>query len=95
MHIYVGNLTLKFKDAELRKIFSKFGKVDSANVYKDRCRENSEALGFVKMLNKDEALEAISKLNGKTIKGVKIEVHVSRSRNVKRTKKTERRKKSI
>ena len=80
MHIYIGKLTLKVTGKKLRKLFSKYGTVQSAKIYEDRFREDSEALGFVEMPNNDEAKKAIEGLNGYSLKGVEIEVHAARSR---------------
>jgi RNA recognition motif-containing protein len=84
MHIYIGKLNLKVTGKKLRKLFSKYGTVTSANVYQDRFREDSEAMGFVEMPNEDEAKLAVEKLNGYSLKGVMLEVHPARSRDTDR-----------
>jgi RNA recognition motif-containing protein len=84
MHIYIGKLTIKTSGKKLRKLFGKYGSVDSANVYEDRFRADSDVMGFVEMPNESEARKAIKKLNGKLIKGVPIEVHPARSRDLDR-----------
>ncbi len=80
MHIYIGKLTSKTSSEDLKALFSKYGNVDSANVYQDRFREGSEMLGFVEMPDEEEAKEAVAKLNGKEIKGSKIDVHYARNK---------------
>ncbi|MFH1416033.1 MAG: RNA-binding protein [Elusimicrobiota bacterium] len=89
MHIYIGNLKLKTKDDHLRKLFEKYGKVDSANVYKDIFSGMYEAMGFVEMPAKKEAQTAISELDGKTFRGTKIIVHKSREKEDDRRNKLE------
>ncbi|MBN2407615.1 MAG: RNA-binding protein [Elusimicrobia bacterium] len=79
MHIYVGNLTLKVKSSELKKAFSKFGKVISANVYKNIYGGGYEAVGFVEMSDEEEAKKAMSELDGSVLSGHKIIVHQARS----------------
>lgn len=88
MHIYVGNLTLKVKDTDLKKAFSKYGKVDSANVYKNIYGGQYEAMGFVVMPKRNEALKAIAALDGKIFRNRKLIVHSSRKKMKGRRRKT-------
>jgi RNA recognition motif-containing protein len=91
MHLYVGNLSLKVTDEKLRDLFSQYGEVQSANVYKDRFREDAEALGFVEMPSEEEAVKAISELNGTTFEGTEIQVHKSRNAEIENYHGSERR----
>ncbi len=80
MNIYVGNLSFDVTDEDLRSAFQAFGKVDSANVIKDKYSGQSRGFGFVEMANKSEAQAAIDGLNGKELKGRTLNVNEARPR---------------
>ncbi len=61
--LFVASLSFKIRDAELAQIFSSIGSVVSAKVILDR-DGRSKGFGFVEMATKEEAEEALSKLNG-------------------------------
>lgn len=61
--LFVASLSFKIRDAELTEIFSSVGSVVSAKVILDR-DGRSKGFGFVEMSNKEEADQAILKLNG-------------------------------
>jgi len=80
MKIYVGSLSYKATEEDLRKEFEGFGQVESVNIIKDRYSGESRGFGFVEMSNKDEAQSAIEGLNGRELKGRKINVNEARPR---------------
>ncbi|MBW2001770.1 MAG: RNA-binding protein [Deltaproteobacteria bacterium] len=80
MKIYVGSLSYKATEEDLKKEFESFGQVESANIVKDRYSGESRGFGFVEMPNKDEAQSAIEGLNGRELKGRKISVNEARPR---------------
>ena len=80
MNIYVGSLSYKATEEDLRKEFEGFGQVESVNIIKDRYSGESRGFGFVEMPNKDEAQSAIEGLNGRELKGRKISVNEARPR---------------
>jgi len=80
MKIYVGSLSYKATEEDLRKEFEGFGQVESVNIIKDRYSGESRGFGFVEMPNKDEAQSAIEGLNGRELKGRKISVNEARPR---------------
>jgi cold-inducible RNA-binding protein len=80
MNIYVGNLSGKVSDDDLRKTFETFGQVTSATVIKDKFSGESRGFGFVEMPSNDEAQAAIEELNGKDLKGQSLNVNEARSR---------------
>ncbi len=80
MKIFVGNLARDVTDDDLRKLFEPFGKVDSAEVVKDRYSSESKGFGFVEMPAAAEARTAISGANGKAIKGQAVNVSEARPR---------------
>ena len=80
MNIYVGSLSYKATEEDLRKEFEAIGRVDSVNIVKNRYSGESRGFGFVEMPNKDEAQLAIEGLNGRELKGRKISVNEARPR---------------
>jgi len=74
MNIYVGNLSPETTEDDLRQAFEAFGQVISIKILRDRVTGKSNGFGFVEMPVSDEGQNAISKLNGKNIKGHAIKV---------------------
>jgi len=80
MNIYVGNLSYRMDDGELRGVFEEFGEVSSARIINDRETGRSKGFGFVEMPDEASANEAIEALNGKEIAGRNIRVNEARPR---------------
>jgi RNA recognition motif-containing protein len=78
MNIYVGNLSYKMTDEDLRKLFSDFGTVGESKIVTDRDTGRSKGFGFVEMPNQAEGEEAIKQLNGKEIEGRSINVNIAK-----------------
>jgi RNA recognition motif-containing protein len=79
-NIYVGNLSFRMSDDELRKAFEQFGEVQSAKIVMDRDTGRSRGFGFVEMTNDNEALEAIQKLDGQDLEGRNVTVNEAKPR---------------
>lgn len=80
MNIYVGNLSYRMGDGELREVFEVYGEVSSARVISDRETGRSKGFGFVEMPDDSAANEAIEALNGKEVEGRTIRVNEARPR---------------
>ncbi|MGH9462839.1 MAG: RNA recognition motif domain-containing protein [Vicinamibacteria bacterium] len=80
MNIYVGNLPFSTTEAELREVFERFGRVDSASIIVDRHTNQSRGFGFVEMANAEEAKAAIEALNGTDMSGRTLRVNEARAR---------------
>jgi RNA recognition motif-containing protein len=80
MNIYVGNLSFETTDEDLQQAFAPFGQVQSASVIKDKFSGDSRGFGFVEMPNQDEALAAISGMDGKELQGRALRVNEARPR---------------
>ena len=72
--LFVASLSFKIRDAELTEIFASVGSVVSAKVILDR-DGRSKGFGFVEMGSKEEADQAILKLNGSSQFGREIVVN--------------------
>jgi len=80
MNIYVGNLSYKASEDDLRQAFEPFGQIASATIIKDKYSGESKGFGFVEMPSKAEAQSAIEGLNGKDLKGKNLTVNEARPR---------------
>ncbi|MGH1601379.1 RNA recognition motif domain-containing protein [Campylobacter majalis] len=77
MNIYVGNLSYRMTETELKDAFLPFGEVKRAKIIKDKETNRSKGFGFVEMDDK-AALKAIEELNNKEIGGRVLRVNESR-----------------
>lgn len=80
MNLYVGNLSYRLSEDELKEAFEEFGQVASCTIIKDRVTGESKGFGFLEMPERSEAEAAISGLNGKDLKGRKLNVNEARPR---------------
>ncbi|MCF7821533.1 MAG: RNA-binding protein [Mariprofundaceae bacterium] len=80
MNIYVGNLSFRTDDEELREIFAEFGDVTSAKVVIDRETDRSRGFGFVEMSSNDEGNAAIEALDGAELGGRNLRVNEAKPR---------------
>lgn len=78
MNIYVGNLSHKATEEDLRRAFQAFGEVSSVSIIKDKFSNESKGFGFVEMPNKAEANTAMEGLNGKDFMGQSLTVNEAR-----------------
>ena len=79
-NIYVGNLPFSMNDDTLGEIFQPFGQVSSARVIRDKFTDRSRGFGFVEMEKDEEAENAITELNGKSVEGRMLKVSEARPR---------------
>lgn len=77
MDIYVGNLSYKSVDDDLRSLFGQYGEVTSARVVMDRMSGRSKGFGFVEMPDEAEAQAAIDAINGSDFQGRPLRVNKS------------------
>ena len=70
MNIYVGNLSLKTTETELRKEFTEFGEVISVTIMDDKYIGSGQprGYGYVEMASKSEGTTAIANLEGKKLR---------------------------
>lgn len=80
MNLYVGNLSYRLSEDQLREAFEEFGTVSSCTIIKDKVTGQSKGFGFLEMPEQSEAQAAISNLNGRELQGRKINVNEARPR---------------
>ena len=79
-NIYVGNLSFRATEAELREAFSRYGEVSKVSIVVDRETGRSRGFGFVEMSNTQEAMDAIQALNQSTLGDRTISCNEARER---------------
>lgn len=73
--LYVGNLSFRTTNEELRALFSQAGEVESASIIEDRETGRSRGFGFVEMKTAEGAQAAIAQFNGKDLGGRSLTVN--------------------
>jgi RNA recognition motif-containing protein len=64
--IYVGNISFKATEDDIRELFSQVGEVESVKIITDAQTGQPKGFGFIEMSSEEDAKRAISALNGKT-----------------------------
>jgi cold-inducible RNA-binding protein len=77
-NIFVGNLSFRTTEDEVRSLFAAYGSVERVNLITDRDTGQARGFGFVEMSNDAEAERAISELNGRELGGRAINVNEAR-----------------
>lgn len=72
--LYVGNLPFSATEDSLKEAFSRFGTVESVNIITDRYTGQSKGFGFIEFSTKQEAAEAIGKMNSAEMDGRTLKV---------------------
>ena len=80
MNIFVGSLALTTTEAELREVFTPYGRVERVHILQDRETGRSRGFGFVEMPNASQAQAAIDGLNGRSLGGRFLTVNEARPR---------------
>ncbi|RYF86882.1 MAG: RNA-binding protein [Chitinophagaceae bacterium] len=74
MHIHVSNLHSNLIEADLMRLFSKFGEVASVELMRDKLNNRSLCHGFIDMPVKKEAEQAVASLDKSDVNGRKVSV---------------------
>jgi RNA recognition motif-containing protein len=78
--LYVGNLSYKTTEAELRQAFEASGQVVDAKIVTDRDSGQPRGFGFVEMSSEAEAQAAIQSMHGKELSGRTLTVNEAQER---------------
>ncbi len=76
--LYVGNLSFKTTEDELRSAFGQFGSVTDVYVAMDKMTGRPRGFAFVTMGTADEAKSAAEKMNGTDVGGRQLTVNEAR-----------------
>ncbi len=80
MNIYIGNLSFDTTEDQLHQAFEGYGEVSTVKIITDRDSGQSKGFAFVEMSGKDEALAAMSGLNGQELNGRALNVNEAKPR---------------
>ena len=80
MNIYVGNMSFETTEEQLRQSFETYGEVSTVNIITDKNTGEPRGFAFVEMSTRDEAVEAITNLNGQDLDGRTIKVSEAKPR---------------
>lgn len=75
MTIYVGNISFRMSEDDLRETFSQYGEVSSCKIITDRESGRSKGFGFIDMDSDSEAQAAIDALDGAEVEGRNLRVN--------------------
>lgn len=79
--IFVGNLPHTATDSDIRRLFSRFGRVSSVQIKTDIATNKPRGFAFVTMPSLEDAEEAISHLSQFPLNGRPLTVNEAQSRN--------------
>ena len=65
MRLYVGNISFKATEDDLRDLFSQAGEVLSVKLIKDNATGRLRGFGFVEMASEEDGKKAVDEFNGK------------------------------
>ena len=78
--LYVGNLPYDVTEADLRKLFERFGRVVSVRLIENRQNGKSKGFGFVEMSDPGKASRAIKDVHGTEYEGRALVVNAAKSK---------------
>lgn len=64
--LYVGNISFKATEEDIKELFARSGEVESVKIITDAHTGNPKGFGFVEMATVEDAKKAIDELNGTT-----------------------------
>jgi cold-inducible RNA-binding protein len=76
--LYVGNIPFQASEEELSEYFSSIGQVETVKIIIDMHSGQSRGFGFIEMATEDDAVRAISDLNGKAFMDKTLVVNEAR-----------------
>src|SRR5512135_3099491 len=66
MRLYVGNISFKATEDDLRELFAQAGEVLSVKLIKDNAAGRLRGFGFVEMASEEDGKKAVTMFNGKS-----------------------------
>ena len=78
--VYVGNISFRTTEPDLKTLFSQAGEVVSVNILKDHQSGQPRGFAFVEMSTRKEAQKAVSMLNRKSFMEKELLVKEARVR---------------
>ncbi len=85
MKLFVGSLSWNTSEDGLRQAFEPYGEIEFARIITDRDTGRSRGFGFVTFTNRDDAVNAMSELDGTELDGRTIKVNEAKEREPRRS----------
>jgi RNA recognition motif-containing protein len=79
INIYVGNLSYRATEDEVRELFDQYGNVSAVNLITDRDTGRARGFGFVEM-EREGGNAAIAALEGQDFQGRNLRINEARPR---------------
>ena len=83
MNIFVGNLSFDATEEDLKKLFEGFGSVSSVVIVLDEKGNKSRGFGFIEISDSQQALKAITALDGQIFMGRPMRVNPTQPKSEK------------
>ncbi|HZJ74202.1 MAG TPA: RNA-binding protein [Perlabentimonas sp.] len=77
MNIYIGNISYRMTDEEIKNVFAPYGNVLSVKIIVDKQTGRSKGYAFVEMENEEDGQNAIKALNETEISGRNVKVNLA------------------
>lgn len=77
--IYIGNLPYRTNERDLRKHFSRYGRINDVRIVKDRRTGRSKGYAFITFSNARDAKKSLAD-HGKALHGRSLVVHIAKPR---------------
>jgi RNA recognition motif-containing protein len=77
-NIFVGNLSYRATEDEIRALFEQFGAVERVHIVTDRDTGQPRGFAFVEMTDGGQAARAIESLNGQSLGGRPMNINEAR-----------------
>jgi RNA recognition motif-containing protein len=74
MKLFVRNIERSINELTLESLFAPYGEIVSTKIIYDKITWQSKGFGFIEFEKKSDALKAIEDLQGREIKGKKLEI---------------------
>ncbi|HEY0042046.1 MAG TPA: RNA-binding protein [Flavisolibacter sp.] len=74
MHIHISNLTSNIIEADLQRLFAKYGEVSTVELKRDKLNNRSLCHAFIDMPVRREAEQAVASLDKTEVEGKRIGV---------------------
>ncbi|MFH1051732.1 MAG: RNA-binding protein [bacterium] len=79
MNIYIGNLSFKAEESDVKELFEQYGTVTSIKLVTDRVTGRKKGFGFIEMDDAGGQM-AIDSLNEKEFQGRNLKVNPAKSK---------------